>query len=57
MNIKDHDAPSRKDNGTEEPQSEVIELKSFSLDTSEGMMCDTETDVCGPVNEEKEDEK
>ena len=57
MDIREHDAASHKDNGTEEPQSEVIELKSFSLDTSEGMMCDTGTGICGPVNEEKEDEK
>lgn len=57
MDVREHDAAYRKDNGTEEPQSEVIELKSFSLDTSEGMMCDTGTGICGPVNEEKEDEK
>ncbi|CAM4333173.1 hypothetical protein [Lacicoccus alkaliphilus] len=57
MDIKAHDDASRKDSGMEEPQSEVIELKSFSLDTSEGMMCDAGTGVCGPVDEEKEDEK
>ncbi|SOC45218.1 hypothetical protein [Salinicoccus kekensis] len=59
MNIQEDGAKSRKDSETNDTQSEVIELKSFSLDSSEGLMCDFNTGICGPVDEEekKEDEK
>lgn len=59
MNIKENNTISHQDDKTEDTLSEVIELKSFSLDASEGMMCDFDTGICGPVDEEekKEDEK
>lgn len=57
MNMKQHETDSELKNESDNTQSEVIELKSFSLDSSEGMMCDAGTGICGPVNEEKEDEK
>ncbi|WP_156302516.1 hypothetical protein [Salinicoccus sp. YB14-2] len=57
MSKKQNESVSETDNESNNPQSEVIELKSFSLDSSEGMMCDADTGICGPVNEEKEDER
>lgn len=57
MSRKQNESVSQKENDINNTQSEVIELKSFSLDSSEGMMCDADTGICGPVNEEKEDEK
>ncbi len=57
MSKKQNESVSEKQNDINEAHSEVIELKSFSLDSSEGMMCDADTGICGPVNEEKEDEK
>ncbi len=57
MNIKENETVVRENSEADDTQSEVIELKSFSLDSSEGMMCDFETGICGPLNEEKEDEK
>lgn len=56
MNIKEDGAKSRNDSETNDTQSEVIELKSFSLDSSEGLMCDFNTGVCGPVDEEEKEE-
>ena len=57
MNMKQDETVSEKKNESNDSHSEVIELKSFSLDSSEGMMCDADTGICGPVNEEKEDKK
>ena len=57
MNTKENGSVSETNNESNNTQSEVIELKSFSLDSSEGMMCDAGTSICGPVNEEKEDKK
>ncbi|HIV81439.1 MAG TPA: hypothetical protein H9994_01900 [Candidatus Salinicoccus merdavium] len=57
MNMKHNENVSENKNECNDTQSEVIELKSFSLDSSEGMMCDADTGICGPVNEEKEDKK
>ena len=57
MNMKQDETVSVIKNESDNTQSEVIELKSFSLDSSEGMMCDADTGICGPVNEEKEDKK
>jgi len=57
MSKKQNESVSETDNESNNPQSEVIELKSFSLDSSEGMMCDADTGICGPVNEEKEVER
>ncbi|WP_462421866.1 hypothetical protein [Salinicoccus sp. Marseille-QA3877] len=57
MNTKENGSVSETNNESNNTQSEVIELKSFSLDSSEGMMCDAGTGICGPVNEEKEDKK
>lgn len=57
MNMKQDETVSEIKNESDNTQSEVIELKSFSLDSSEGMMCDADTGICGPVNEEKEDKK
>lgn len=57
MNKKQDEAVSGNNNESNDTQSEVIELKSFSLDSSEGMMCDADTGICGPVDEKKEDKK
>lgn len=57
MTMKQNESVSEEHNDTNDIRSEVIELKSFSLDSSEGMMCDADTGICGPVNEEKEDKK
>ena len=56
MNIKEDGAKSRNDSEKNDTQSEVIELKSFSLDSSEGLMCDFNTGICGPVDEEEKEE-
>lgn len=57
MNMKQYENISENKNENNDTHSEVIELKSFSLDSSEGMICDADTGICGPVNEEKEDER
>ncbi|SDK89611.1 hypothetical protein [Lacicoccus qingdaonensis] len=55
--MKHNENVAENNNESNDTQSEVIELKSFSLDSSAGMMCDADTGICGPLNEEKEDEK
>ncbi|MCD2137718.1 hypothetical protein [Salinicoccus halitifaciens] len=56
MNLKEDGVKSPKDSETNDTQSEVIELKSFSLDSSEGLMCDFNTGICGPVDKEEKEE-
>lgn len=50
---------SVKENDNITPQEEPKEFKGIeTLDLGgSGMVCDFETGVCGPINEEKEDKK
>lgn len=50
---------SAKENETNTLQEEPKEIKGIeTLDLGgSGMVCDLETGICGPINEEKEDKK
>ncbi len=50
---------SAKENETNTLQEEPKEIKGIeTLDLGgSGMVCDFETGICGPINEEKEDKK
>lgn len=43
-------------NISKETPEEVKEIESLDFGNS-GMVCDFETGICGPINEEKEDKK
>ncbi|WP_156897184.1 hypothetical protein [Jeotgalicoccus psychrophilus] len=51
MSVKENENITSK----EEPK-EIKGIETLDLGTS-GMVCDFETGICGPINEEKEDKK
>lgn len=51
MSVKEFDNTTAK-----EKPSEVKEIETLDLGSS-GMVCDFETGICGPINEQKEDKK
>jgi len=47
-----------KDNKTQEKSimniKPIQELKGFDIEVSDALVCDMDTGICGPVNQEKE---